>query len=62
MTFSGMVDDAGEPTDTIPTGDATAVFNTFSAVSQTTSFPVSEVVPGKLWTCQSVNEYILKGA
>jgi hypothetical protein len=62
MTFSGMVDDAGEPTDTIPTGDATAVFNTFSAVSQTTSFTVSEVVPGKLWTCQSVNEYILKGA
>ena len=62
MTFSGMVDDAGEPTDTIPTGDATAVFNTFSAVSQTTSFTVSEVVPGKLWQCQSVNEYILKGA
>jgi hypothetical protein len=62
MTFSGMVDDAGEPTDTIPTGDATAVFNTFSAVSQTTSFTVSEGVPGKLWQCQSVNEYILKGA
>ena len=62
MTFSGMVDDAGEPSGTISTGDATAVFNTFSAVSQTTSFPVSEVVPGKLWTCQSVNEYILKGA
>jgi hypothetical protein len=62
MTFSGMVDDAGEPTDTIPTGDATAVFNTFSAVSQTTTFTVPEVVPGKLWQCQSVNEYILKGA
>jgi len=62
MTFSGMVDDAGEPSGTISTGDATAVFNTFSAVSQTTSFPVSEIVPGKLWTCQSVNEYILKGA
>jgi hypothetical protein len=62
MTFSGMVDDAGEPTDTISTGDATAVFNTFSAVSQTTTFTVPEVVPGKLWQCQSVNEYILKGA
>jgi hypothetical protein len=62
MTFSGMVDDAGEPSGTISTGDATAVFNTFSAVSQTTSFTVSEVVPGKLWQCQSVNEYILKGA
>jgi len=62
MTFSGMVDDAGEPSGTIPTGDATAVFNTFSAVEQTTSFPVSEVLPGKLWTCHSVNEYILKGA
>jgi len=62
MTFSGMVDDAGEPTDTIPTGDATAVFNTFSAVSQTTTFTVPEIVPGKLWQCQSVNEYILKGA
>jgi len=62
MTFSGMVDDAGEPSGTIPTGDAIAVFNTFSAVSQTTSFTVSEVVPGKLWQCQSVNEYILKGA
>jgi len=62
MTFSGMVDDAGEPSGTISTGDATAVFNTFSAVSQTTSFTVPEVVPGKLWQCQSVNEYILKGA
>jgi hypothetical protein len=62
MTFSGMVDDAGEPSGTIPTGDAIAAFNTFSAVSQTTSFTVSEVVPGKLWQCQSVNEYILKGA
>ena len=50
------------PSSSIPTGDATAVFNTLSAVSQTTSFTVSEVVPGKLWTCQSVNEYILKGA
>ncbi len=62
MTFSGMVDDAGEPTDTIPLGDSIAVFNTFSPVSQTTTFTVSEVVPGKLWQCQSVNEYILKGA
>jgi hypothetical protein len=62
MTFSGMVDDAGEPTDTLPLGDSIAVFNTFSPVSQTTTFTVSEVVPGKLWQCQSVNEYILKGA
>jgi hypothetical protein len=62
MTFSGMVDDAGEPTDTIPLGDSIAVFNTFSPVSQTTTFTVSEVVPGKLWQCHIVNEYILKGA
>ena len=50
------------PSSSIPTGDATAVFNTLSGVPQTTTFTVSEVVPGKLWTCQSVNEYILKGA
>ena len=62
MTFSGMVDAAGEPTDTIPLADSIAVFNTFSTASQTTTFTVSEVVPGKLWTCQSVNEYVMKGA
>ena len=62
MTFSGMVDDAGQPTDTIPLADSIAVFNTFSTTSQTTTFTVSEVVPGKLWTCQSVNEYVMKGA
>jgi len=62
MTFSGMVDDAGGLCGISSTVDATAVFNTFSAVEQITSFPVSEVVPGKLWTCQSVNEYIMKGA
>jgi len=50
------------PSSSLPSADATVVFNTLSGVSQTTSFTVSEVVPGKLWTCQSVNEYILKGA
>ena len=62
MTFSGMVDAAGEPTDTIPLADSIAVFNTFSTTSQTTTFTVTEATPGKLWQCQSVNEYILKGA
>ena len=62
MTFSGMVDAAGEPTDTIPLADSIAVFNTFSTASQTTTFTVTEAAPGKLWQCQSVNEYILKGA
>ena len=62
MTFSGMVDAAGEPSGTISTGDATVVFNTFTFTEQTTTFTVSEVVPGKLWTCQSVNEYVMKGA
>ena len=62
MTFSGMVNEDGQPSGTIPIGDATAVFNTFTTASQTTTFTVSEVVPGKLWQCQSVNEYVMKGA
>jgi len=62
MTFSGMVDDDGQPSGSIPLGEATALFNTFTFEQQTTSFTVSEVVPGKLWQCQSVNEYIMKGA
>ena len=62
MTFSGMVDANDQPSGTIPIGEATAVFNTFSTASQTTTFTVSEAAPGKLWQCQSVNEYILKGA
>ena len=62
MTFSGMVDANDQPSGTIPSGEATAVFNTFTFAQQTTTFTVSEVVPGKLWTCQSVNEYVMKGA
>ena len=62
MTFSGMVDAHGEPSGNIPLGEATALFNTFTFAQQTTTFTVSEVVPGKLWTCQSVNEYVMKGA
>ena len=61
MTFSGMVDEDGEPTDTIPLSDSIAVFNAFSTTSQTTTFTVTEAAPDKLWQCQSVNEYILKG-
>ncbi len=61
-TFTGMVDADGEPSGTIPLADSIAVFNTFMPVTQTTTFTVTEVVPGKLWTCQSVNEYFLRGA
>lgn len=60
--FSGMFDAAGDPSNTISTGDATAAFNTFSLITLTTSFESRETVPGKVWSCQSVNEYRLKGA
>lgn len=60
--FSGMVDSSGEPSNTISTGDATAVFNTFSLTTRSTSFSSKETVPGCVWTCQAVNERVLKGA
>ena len=59
--FSGMVDDAGDPTNTIPLGDATAVWNTFTQRTQTSSFTVSELVPGHVYSCQTVNDYIVEG-
>ena len=58
---TGMVDASGDPTNTIPIGDATAVWNSFIGQTQTTSFPVKEVVPGYVWSCQSVNEFLMQG-
>jgi hypothetical protein len=59
--FSGMKDDGGDPSTTISTGDATAVWNSFIAQNFTSSFTSHEVIPGKVWQCSSTNEFILIG-
>lgn len=59
--YSGMVDASGEPTNTISTGDATEVWNSFTATTMVTSFTAREEVPGKVWKCNSCAEYLLIG-
>ena len=60
--FTGMVDDAGEPSNTISTGDATEVWNTFTGTTEVSSFQSKEVVPGHVWQCSSVADYLLIGS
>lgn len=60
--YSGMVDASGEPSNSISTADATEVWNTFSSSGdRTSSFDSEEVVPAKLWVCQSVNDSVVEG-
>jgi len=60
-SYTGSINTQGDPSPP-STADATAVFNTFTLVNVTTSFSSKEVVPGKVWSCQAVNERILRGA
>lgn len=60
--YTGMVDAAGDPTNEISTGDATAVWNSFASSGPITSaFSSKEVVPGKVWQCNSTNDSIVQG-
>jgi len=59
--YSGMVDADGDPTDTIPAADAIAVWNTFTARTQVSSFNVTEDVPGHVYVCESVADWLLQG-
>ena len=59
--YSGMVGADGLPTHTIPTGDATFVWNTFAGATSVSGFQSEEIVPGKLWQCNSTVEFLLLG-
>lgn len=58
--FSGMVDDAGNPSSTISIGDATAVWNTFT-FSALVVMTAKEVIPGHLWKCSSTADHLIVG-
>ncbi len=60
-SFSGMVDVDGNPSNTISTGDATEVWNTFAGTTVVSGFNSREVVPGHVWKCNSTADYILFG-
>ncbi len=59
--YSGMFDAAGDPSNTISTGDATAVWNSFSFGTIVSGFKSEEVIPGKLWKCNSTADSIITG-
>ncbi len=56
-----MFDAAGDPSNTISTGDATAVWNSFSFGTIVSGFKSEEVIPGKLWKCNSTADSIITG-
>lgn len=58
--YSGMVDAAGDPTGSISTGDATAVWNTFT-FNTVVTLNSAEAVPGKVWKCKSTADFLIIG-
>ena len=61
VRFTGQVDADGNPATQIPLGDATAVWNTFAGTSEISSFQSKEIVPGHVWQCSSVCDFLLIG-
>jgi hypothetical protein len=61
VQFSGMVDAEGNPSNTISTGDATAVWNTFTFAQVVSGFQSREVIPGHVWKCNSTADALIIG-
>lgn len=59
--YTGMIDEEGNASKTIPTGDATAVWNSFVGTEVVTSMQAREIVPGHVWRCSATVEFLLIG-